>query len=434
MLCGGTDKRYNWSRMGRAKELYMTQMEQGWSGVGPKWVCARCFEDEAIREFIEEQATRNRCSYCGRFSRKPLAAHMNEVLGFIADGINSEYEDAANSVHWESAEGGYTLGTMDSWELLEKIGLDVENDELRADLQKAFFDRPWVHKDPYGDQLCDALRYSWEAFSELVKHGTRFVFFRISTADRSCGESEPHEFLDSLRHTVAETNLLRTIAAGQKWFRVHQHAAAETLSGAARLGAPPPKLASHNRMSPAGISLLYVSGDPNTAVVEGRSGHLAETSFTIAEFENIRPLRILDLSTIETVPSLFDPDRRHMRMALIFLRHFAEEIAKPISDIEKPYEYVPTQVMTEYFRHLFHQPREIRIPSFPLPFEDVSKPYPSPPSTYVETYPQLDGIAFRSCKRIGGVNYTLFIEPQMCGDSTTNSDVVMLLTGSVRQL
>ena len=419
--------------MGRAKELYMRQMEQGWSSVGEKWVCAKCFEDEAIREFIDEQAIRKRCSYCRRFSRRALAAHMDDVIEFIADGINFEYEDAANSVHWESAEGGYTLATMDSRELLEDIGLDVESDELREDLRSAFFGCPWVHKDPYGDLLCDALRYSWESFSELVKHRTRFVFFRVTTTDGSIGESEPYEFLDSLRHTVDETNLVQTIAPRQTWFRAHQHPAGETLSGAARLGTPPPKFASHNRMSPAGISMLYVSGDSATALEEVRSAAASRIAFTIAEFENIRPLRILDLSRIEAVPSLFDEDRRHMRMALIFLSHFAEEISKPISDFEKAYEYVPTQVMTEYFRHLFHQPREIRIPSLPLPFQNAAIPHPSPATTYIETHLQLDGIAFRSSKRVGGVNYTLFIEPNMCGDSATASGVVMLLTGSARQ-
>lgn len=418
--------------MGRAKEFYMQQMEQGWSSVGAKWVCAKCFEDEAIREFIKEQASRKRCSYCARFSRNALAAAMDEVLGFIAAGINFEYEDAANSVHYESAEGGYTLPTMDSWELLEEIDLKVKNEDLREDLQRAFFGCPWVHKDPYGDLWCDALRYSWEAFSDLVKHRTRFVFFRVSTADRSFGESEPYEFLDSLRNAVSDTNLVRTIGPGQKWFRAHQHPVAETLSGAARLGPPSPKFASHNRMSPAGISMLYVSGDSATSVDEVRLGPPSGITFTIAEFENTRPLRILDLSSIEAVPSLFDPERRHMRMALIFLRHFAEEISKPISDVEKPYEYVPTQVLTEYFRHLFHQPREIRLPFFPAPFDEGSKSEPSPSSTYIETYPQLDGIAFRSSKRRGGVNYTLFIEPEMCGDSVTDSGVVMVLTNSLR--
>ena len=300
------------------------------------------------------------------------------------------------------------------------------------DLQHAFFGRPWVPKNPYSDRWCDALQYSWEAFSNLVKHRTRFVFFRVSTAGRSYGESEPYEFLDSLRSAVTDTNLVRTIPAGQKWFRAHPHAATETLSGASRLGTPLPRFASHNRMSPAGIPMLYVATDAATSIAEIRSAAPSGNVFTVAEFENLRPLRVLDLSTIEVVPSLFDTERRHRRMALIFLRHFAEEISKPISDSERPYEYVPTQVMTEYFRHLFHQPREIHIPSFPLPFEGDSIPHPSPPSAYMETNPQLDGIAFRSSKRVGGVNFTLFIEPEMCGDSPLESGVVMLLTGAVR--
>jgi len=94
-------------------------------------------------------------------------------------------------------------------------------------------------------------------------------------------------------------------------------------------------------MSPAGISMLYVSGDSATAVAEVRWGPPSGVIFTIAEFENTRPLRILDLSTIEAVPSLFDPERRHMRMALIFLRHFAEEISKPSPTLRNPMNMCP---------------------------------------------------------------------------------------------
>ena len=64
--------------MGRAKEEYMRQMEQGWSSVGAKWVCAKCFEDSAIQEFIREQASRKRCFYCRRFSRNLIAAEVHQ--------------------------------------------------------------------------------------------------------------------------------------------------------------------------------------------------------------------------------------------------------------------------------------------------------------------------------------------------------------------
>lgn len=90
--------------------------------------------------------------------------------------------------------------------------------------------------------------------------------------------------------------------------------------------------------------------------------------------------------------------------------------------------------MTEYFRHLFHQPREIRVPSFRLPSEDASLSRPAAATTYIETYPQLDGIAFRSSKRAEGVNDTLFIEPDMCGDSAgVHSSIEALPRGQCRR-
>jgi hypothetical protein len=48
------------------------------------------------------------------------------------------------------------------------------------------------------------------------------------------------------------------------------------------------------------------------------------------------------------VPSLYDPDRRHLRPGLIFLRHFGGEISKPfVRDDRIHIEYVSTRVVTE---------------------------------------------------------------------------------------
>lgn len=311
--------------MGRAKDEWMRQSEQGWSSVGDKWVCAKCFDDYAIVGFIEDNAGEKRCSYCDRSSRKEIAAHMDKVLEFIAAGIRSEYDDAGNGVGCDSSEGGYYgAPTWDSWDLLDEIGLNVENETLQDDLRRAFFQVEWSRCDPYGDRHCDALRYSWEAFSKLVKHRTRFVFFRVKTPGLDSYESEPYEFLDSLRSEVDETGLVREIAPQRGWFRAQEHPAGERLAGAKRLGAPPAERASHSRMSPAGIPMLYVAGDAATAIAEVNSGPPAGSIFTVGEFASIRPLRVLDLSNIPRVPSLFDENRRHMRMALIFLRQFAD--------------------------------------------------------------------------------------------------------------
>jgi hypothetical protein len=387
------------------KELYMQQMEQGWQGVGDKHVCPNCINDYAIQDFIRDNAVAQVCSYCGREEDEPIAAHMDEVIPFIADGINSEYEDPANSVGYESAEGGYLLPTMDGDDLIGEVGLDDSQEDVFEDLCDAFRGQLWVHQDPYGDLQCDALRYNWDAFAKLVKHRTRFVFFRLTTEGKMSWEPEPHEILDSLHSIVMEVGLVKTLPAETKFLRAHLHEPAETLAGAARLGSPPPPLASHSRMSPAGIPMLYVADDAMTAAAEVTFVHPTRTQITIAEFTNLRPLRILDLNAIPRVPSLFDQQNRHQRMPLIFLHDFADEISKPISDAAKSYEYVPTQVMTEYFRHLFHMPTE-------------RSPHQMPP---------LDGLAFRSSRNGGGINYTLFLDQESCADNAAEAGAVMLL-------
>ena len=92
----------------------MRQDEQGWQSIGTKFVCARCFEDYAVKRFVEDHANERVCSYCSRHAKKPIAAAMDEVLEYIAEGLNTEYEDPVHNVGWESAEGGYLLPTTDS--------------------------------------------------------------------------------------------------------------------------------------------------------------------------------------------------------------------------------------------------------------------------------------------------------------------------------
>ncbi len=82
--------------MGYAK----AQMEKGFSSAGDTFVCADCFEDYAIRNFIESIAENNECDYCGETSEEAVAAPIDDVIEFIVNGIESEYENPGNSVGW----------------------------------------------------------------------------------------------------------------------------------------------------------------------------------------------------------------------------------------------------------------------------------------------------------------------------------------------
>ena len=75
----------------------------------------------------------------------------------------------------------------------------------------------------------------------------------------------------------------------------------------------------------------------------------------MGEFETLRLAVLLDLSSIPPTPSLFqsvaDSAEFWPREAIMFLRHIAHEISRPIERTDGAHiGYVPTQVVAEYIR------------------------------------------------------------------------------------
>ena len=54
------------------------------------------------------------------------------------------------------------------------------------------------------------------------------------------------------------------------------------------------------------------------------------------------------------IPSLLDPKLQKLRPYYRFMRDFITDFTKPIERSDRAHaEYVPTQVVTEYFRHVY---------------------------------------------------------------------------------
>src|SRR5689334_11407217 len=97
-------------------------------------VCSRCIEERWLAAHIRANATEDECDYCGRKATRPIAVLVDDLMPQIREGIDALYEDPANNVSYESAEGGYQLQTIDAYEVLEDVGLGVDSDSLRDDL------------------------------------------------------------------------------------------------------------------------------------------------------------------------------------------------------------------------------------------------------------------------------------------------------------
>jgi len=342
--------------MGMYKHYLMQQQSQGWSSVGDKFVCSKCFEDYAIKKFIKTHAEATNCDYCGNTSKAPVAASLDEVLGFIADGLHREYEDPCNGVSYDSYEGGYLLPVTDTGDLFCELGFGNGPQKLFDDLVRAFSDSQWVQADPYGDLPCDALRYSWEQFSEQVKHRTRFVFYRLNTRRDWEHHSEPYTILESLSQIVTTLGLIATLPVASRIIRARQHSSSKVYNRAGQLGTAPKEFASQSRMSPAGIPMFYGALDEMTTFKEVFQMDTAKDTVTFGSFKTLKPLQLLDLSNLPKIPSMFDEKDYSRRMPLLFMHDFEADVTKPIiKDGLEHIEYVPTQIVAEHFRHVFKQ-------------------------------------------------------------------------------
>jgi hypothetical protein len=199
---------------------------------------------------------------------------------------------------------------------------------------------------------------------------------------------------------VRDNMLVKELPKGTRVIRARQHLSSENYTNAKDLGVPPREKAGQSRMSAAGIPMFYGAKDENTAFVETfDSSAVASDSVTFGTFQTTRLLRVLDLTSIPEIPSIFDEVRYDERPPLIFLHHFQRDISKPIMrDGRVHYEYVPTQIVAEYFRHVYRDRRK-----------------------------HVDGIMFNSSQPGGGICYSIFATAEACTDGPKKAKHMLLL-------
>ena len=335
--------------MGWAKRLLEEQAERGWSlAPDDHYVCAACVGDEGLAAVIEAEAAHAACSYCQRAGAEPVAIPVNRLFEVIASGIRYELTDPVNELPHDGGE--YVFGEMivDSDELLaSEIPLNSEG--LIEQFIDSFSHLEWVRRDFFALPDDEALMAGWKEFAQ---ESIRARATPEQPPEETYGsEIPPHELLEHLGVAVAQAGVVSRIPAGTAIYRTRVHRKDEVISGAAALGAPPPEQATlPNRMSPAGQPTFYGAFDEETCIAETfiqEEEHTVTTgTFTLSE-----EIAVLDLTKFPALPSLFDEQGRHARRPLMFLRAFADEISRPIPrDGGECFDYIPTQLVIEYFR------------------------------------------------------------------------------------
>ena len=371
--------------MGRAKDWMMEQEARGYSEADGD-ICADCVNDAFLKQWIEDSAQATECSFCGAESEDAIAASFDEFVGAVIGGIHFDWgSPEGEGVVYETREGGWQANLTDTSDIVWDMDISDDSDVIDAIIE-SIDNWGWVSREFYRGSDSDILTWGWESLKRYAKHETRFFFLARERDEHDYEQLTPADLLSALAKILKSEEyegIIRDIPKSTQIVRIRidakrQHTAAD-------IGAPPDQFAIwSNRMSPAGIPMFYGAFEHETAHAETFDAKNDKGKMISAgTFEPLRPLRILDLANLPPIPSVFDEDRTHLIHSLRFLHGFAHDISKPIDrDGREHIEYVPTQIVTEYFRRIFRLKGGV----------------------------MLDGIAYESSKRPGTVAVVLFCE------------------------
>jgi hypothetical protein len=382
--------------MGIVKRMWEEEQERGYSSNEGVNVCTNCFEEYGLKQFIEGHQTGSSCSYCKVQGDHVVACELDLLIEHVVASIHLEWGNPSDEgLPYETREGGWQVAPVyDTWDLLDEIGLGNLHGEIYEDICTSIHNQEWCEKNPYSLSMDKTLLFGWQKFSDFVKNKSRYLFLRTKNPDydeHQHDEMDPVRILDALGEIITSIGLLKPIVVGTEIRRVRIADPEQVLSTAKDLGSPPIEFATMaNRMSPAGIPMFYGAFDIDTAILETYAPCESDKKAICGVFEPTRDLLVIDLSATPYVPSLFDENEREKRDYMSFLFDFIDDFTKPIERNDRVHiDYVPTQIVTEYFRYVFES--------------EYSTP--------------IDGVIYPSSKNKGEKAIVLFADSEQCADS-----------------
>ena len=382
-------------------KAYMMGMEERGYGESDDHICPDCVSDEFLAEWIAGNAESETCSFCDAASEQPIAAPFETFTGIVLGGLGFDWNEPTNEgIMYISREGGWQAPLSTTSDVLYDASFS-ENDDVLAALDYMIECEAWVEREFYRGTDSQRLTWAWDSFKAFTKNHTRYFF--LQTNHEGYDELTPGEVLgsvsDMIRSKLADEGLIKTIGADTDLVRIRVDDQPQ-ITGTA-IGTPKPEHARQsNRMSPAGIPMFYGAFDAATAHAETFDPDVhAGKVLSVGTFRPVRDLTVLDLAELPSIPSVFDMARQEMIHSLRFLHAFAADISQPIArDGREHIEYVPTQIVTEYFRRVF-QLRDGQM---------------------------LDGIIYRSAKNAGTKAFVLFCENGQCIDANVDAEDALL--------
>lgn len=392
--------------------LVKSQLDRGYH-LGDGRVCISCFEDYAISNFVIATTDGVGCDYCadsGNHQRPSV--DFDDVMPFIFDGICREYTTPEQSLPLDNeSESGYFGTVIEKDDLVRYyVELASPSDDLLQKIIDSIEQEAWCEPDQLYESAHEELIFDWQEFRRLICKEARFVFFRYGTREGNGLQERPVS--DILEHiaTISERlGLFQTLTSGSEFVRARKWTSKNPYPlTVTELGPPSAKISAGfpNRMSPPGIPMFYGSDEAKTAIAEITVSGMRQVM--TSRFGLVKKIKVLDLTRIPPLPSIFDKQKYHLRSSIKFLKSFLKDFSRSVvRDGHEHVDYVPTQVLTEYFRLIVRSENE-----------------------------PVRGIVYPSTRRSNGKSVVLFANRKNCISSSqtvTDESMLRLVSGSIRR-
>ena len=325
------------------------------------------------------------CLICSQNTSKGIL--LEDFLHTLTGKLSNHYELSQDNI-----SGTVTISlkqilkrfTYDNDQVVERLA------DLLCQYDGSFYQIKGVYRSKidiaFIEQCKNEAIEEWNKFSKDLKHNRRFTHIEASHFYERLISACMHQ----IKSTEEFNSALKTIKKGTTLYRgrlvkddVHKDVLLSKPEQ--ELSAPPSYLAANSRMSPPGISFMYMAGDPETSIAELRP--YVNDTIAVGEFVSTKEFNFFDFTLLDRLKHedaniLDDPKNDKYFQSRYLLSSLHELISRPFRVTDT--SYIETQMFAETIRN----------------YRDGI----------------FDGIIFGSSQRDGGLNYVLF------GDDSKNDN------------
>ena len=328
--------------------------------------------------------------FCGECQRETQHLDYEVFKNKLFDVISNNYKLLSNLPYRAGwfYEAHDEDGVVDNfYDLIEPLNLDEELAETLADdwAEKYGNDCLVLYDDSLEEYEGCNKEFEWEDIQESFKHEFRFFnsklkdfldhTFEFLIDDQRINESliniiPPSTTLYRGRSFDSLKDLKKEINNDNLMFELENETEELAKNIRNKFGLVPSYLASDQRMTPLGVSALYLSTDKLACVAEIRA--LVGQYVGVAEFSNRVELKLLNLNKLAKgfYPYHLEENYLEKLDVYVFFKKLIASVSRPKLDSGK-FDYLISQYFFEYLRVKFsNQIDGIYLKSIQLPTAD----------------------------------------------------------------